>query len=211
MDPPRAGGAGPHPTLVLLHGRGADESDLRGLIPAFDARLLVVSVRAPLAFPGGGFAWYDAEVIGRPDPRQFAESFARLERFLDGIAADGADPGRIFLLGFSMGAVMAHALALAAPERISGVVAHSGYLPPEMPGFRYARGELQGRPWFVAHGTEDPLLKIHFGRETRDILTPLGVDLTYREYPIGHWVSEDSVTDLSAWLTKRLDAGERTR
>ena len=211
VDPPRADGAGPHPALVLLHGRGADETDLRALAPALDARFLVLSVRAPLPFPGGGFAWYDTEETGRPKTRHFIESLARLTRFLDGLPAHGADPDRVFLLGFSMGAVMSHAIALSSPERVAGVVAHSGYVPPENEGFRYARDRLSGRSWFVAHGTEDPLLRIHMGRESREILSSLGADLTYREYPIGHWVSEDSLADLSEWLTRRLDAAERTR
>jgi phospholipase/carboxylesterase len=211
--PPLAGGPGPHPALVLLHGRGADENDLRGLVPALDPRFHVFSVRAPRPFTwGGGYAWYDVEEIGRPIAAQFQESLSLLSDFISGIAVPPIDPSRVFLLGFSMGAVMAHAIALSNPDAIAGVVAHSGYLPDEKDtGLRIARERLEGRPWFVAHGTEDPLLPIHLGRESRDRLSTLGVDLTYREYPIGHWISEESLADLSAWLTGHLDAQERKR
>ena len=43
----------------MLHGRGADEADLIGIVEALDPRLAVVSVRAPLRW-GPGFAWYGA-------------------------------------------------------------------------------------------------------------------------------------------------------
>ncbi len=46
----------PKGALVLLHGRGADELDLQGLLEALDpARELVgVTPRAPLSLPPGG-------------------------------------------------------------------------------------------------------------------------------------------------------------
>ena len=40
-------GEPPHPVLLLLHGRGADEADLLGLAPHLDPRFFVVSARAP--------------------------------------------------------------------------------------------------------------------------------------------------------------------
>ena len=42
--PPGQPGTSEHPTLILLHGRGADEEDLIGVLPALDSRLLVLSV-----------------------------------------------------------------------------------------------------------------------------------------------------------------------
>ena len=39
--PPETSGGGPHPALIFLHGRGADEEDLLGLASAFDDRFFV--------------------------------------------------------------------------------------------------------------------------------------------------------------------------
>jgi phospholipase/carboxylesterase len=210
-DPPRAAaGSAPHPALILLHGRGADEHDLRPLIPSFDPSLAVFSVRAPFPFAGGGYAWYDVEEAGVPDRAQFGDSLARLVRFVDGLPERGIDPRRVFLLGFSMGAVMANALGLTVPRRIAGVIAHSGYVPPEEPlALRADRTLLAGKAWFVAHGTLDAVLPVHFGRDARERLEALGVDLTYREYEIGHWIGEDSLRDLAGWLAQKLEAGRR--
>ena len=53
----------PAGALVLLHGRGVDESDLYPLLDAFDPerRLLGATPRAPLQLPPGGnrFAYND--------------------------------------------------------------------------------------------------------------------------------------------------------
>jgi phospholipase/carboxylesterase len=57
----------------------------------------------------------------------------------------------------------------------------------------------------IVHGTFDSVLQIDYGRGIRDALQKLPVDLTYREYPIGHHVSEESLADVTAWLTARLN------
>ena len=46
-------------SLVLLHGRGADERDLYPLLDALDPerRLRGLTPRAPLALPPGGRHW----------------------------------------------------------------------------------------------------------------------------------------------------------
>ena len=37
----------------------------------------------------------------------------------------------------------------------------------------------------------------------------LGADVTYREYPITHSISEAELADIAAWLTERLNGGIR--
>jgi len=210
VQAPRADANGSHPALIMLHGRGADEHDLFGLAPYLDPRLLIVSVRAPFPFQpagGGGYAWYDVIEVGVPHPRMFAESHERLRRLLDEVVAGyPIDARRVFVLGFSMGAVMSHALALTQPDRFAGVVAHSGYTPPAKElGLEFRLGDLDGCAWFVAHGVHDPIIPVSFGRETRDLLKDTAADLTYKEYPIAHQVSQHSLDDVSAWLTKSID------
>src|SRR4051812_14570922 len=117
------------PGLLLLHGRGADEEDLMGLQAALDPRLTIVSARAPFRL-GPGFAWYDMPQVGRPDEDTFHAALDALGEFMDGlIAVYGIDPQRLFLMGFSQGAIMSAALALTMSHKVRGVVMHSGYVP----------------------------------------------------------------------------------
>jgi phospholipase/carboxylesterase len=191
------------PAILLLHGRGADERDLLGLIGAFDPRLLVVGARAPLSL-GWGYQWYELVEVGTPGPVGFARSLDLLGRFIPEIVAGyDVDPARLILLGFSQGAVMSAALALSRPELAAGAVLLSGYLPP-LADLEPDDARLGDFPVFVGHGIDDPIIPISFGRQARDELTRLGVDLTYREYPIEHRISDEELADVASWIATRL-------
>ena len=193
------------PTVILLHGRGSNEEDLFGLVPYLDPRFLFVAARAPFYFPYGGFTWYDLQEIGTPDAKQFNESYERLTQFLDDVQKHyPVDPQQTFLLGFSMGTVMSYSLALTKPERIKGVVAHSGYVP-ENTTLQFKWNELRLTSFFVAHGINDPVIPIQFGRRAQELLLRTEAPLVYCEYPIQHQISEESLRDLSSWLSKHLE------
>lgn len=195
------------PALLLLHGRGSNELDLLGLAQELDPRLLVISARAPFRLDYG-FHWYGLLEVGRPEPRSFAQGLELLEEFSQQIVDGyGLDPKRLFLLGFSQGAMMAGSLTLKAPERVAGTVMLSGYLPLHT-GLEVEPARLAGQPFFIAHGAYDSVIPIGFGREAKEYLADLGAELTYREYPIDHQVSDWELRDVDEWLTTRLDAAK---
>jgi phospholipase/carboxylesterase len=209
VAPARQAVDGPAPGLLLLHGRGADELDLLGLAGALDPRLTVISARAPFAL-GPGYHWYEFLDLGTPEPTSHAAARARLEAFIDeATAAYALDPARLYVLGFSQGAVMTGGLALTMPGRLGGALLLSGYLPPATDLTIDAAG-LRGLPIFAAHGRYDDIIPVQYGRQTRDTLTQLGAALTYREYPIPHTISEPELADIAAWLATRLQ-GSRIR
>lgn len=192
------------PGILLLHGLGADEADLMSLEGALDPRLTVVSARAPYRY-GPGFAWFAMEEIGQPDSATLGASVDILHAFIpEMIEAYGIDPDRLFLLGFSQGAIVSAAVTLTLPS-IRGVVMHSGYVPPNASVSGNPR-LLKGKPFFVAHGRYDDLIPVSFGRATEDYLSSHGARLTYHEYPIGHSISEESLYELSDWLTSEIEA-----
>ena len=68
----RRKGGDPERVLLLVHGLGADERDLGGLLPYLDpdGRFVTVLPRGPVAAPPG-FAWYDiGGVAGARDRRR---------------------------------------------------------------------------------------------------------------------------------------------
>ena len=196
--------AGLHPTLILLHGRGANEDDLLGLVPYLNPELLCIAPRAPLDFTNGGYTWYDLREVGSPNLDQFNRSYDLLGQFLEDVQKHyPVDPRRIFLLGFSMGTVMAYSIALTKPEKIRGIVAHSGYVPEDT-SLQLQWNNLSNTSFFVAHGIYDPVIPIQFGRKANELLTKSNAELVYREYPIQHQISDESLRDLSNWLNGRL-------
>ncbi|MEO6457259.1 MAG: alpha/beta fold hydrolase, partial [Chloroflexia bacterium] len=150
------------PGLLLLHGRGADEYDLMGLEEGLDPRLTIVSARAPNSL-GGGFTWYDLYRLGEPDARTVQSSLEKLRRFVESMVdAYRIDPKRLYLMGFSQGALMSAALALVVPEKVRGVIMHSGYVPTDAVPESNPTG-LQGKPFFVAHGKYDDVIPVAYG------------------------------------------------
>lgn len=207
IRPAAAEGGGRPPALLLLHGRGTNENDLLELLDYLDPRFFVISVRAPFQFDQGcgGYTWYEVQDVGTPHPQQFEESYKRLVQFLDDVKRGyPIDERQLFLLGFSMGSIMSFAVSLTKPKSVRGIVAHSGYIP-ENTSLQFAWDQLQGLSIFVAHGVHDPVIPIHFGRRAHELLSKTSADLTYKEYPISHTISEESLSDLSSWLQKKLD------
>ena len=209
-EPVREGRTAP-PLLLLLHGVGSNEEDLFGLAPYLDERFLVVSARAPVALDYGGYGWFRIDFTPRgmvADVEQAKRSLAMLPGFIDELVETyGADRRRVYLMGFSQGAMMCLALLLTRPEKVAGVVAMSGRFPQQVIGLEPDREALAGKPVLVTHGLYDPVLPIENGRAVRDYLSGLPVELNYREYPMQHEVSMESLRDVTRWLTAALDAG----
>lgn len=205
--PPKQSGSQAHPVLILLHGRGADEEDLLGLSEHLDNRLMILSVRAPYPFSyGGGYMWYEFDGVGSPEPAMFRSSYGKLITFVeDALRGYPIDPANVFLLGFSMGTVMSHALALSRPELFRGILANSGYVP-EGTFLTLLWNNLSRLDAFLAHGTLDPVIPIQFGRRTKELYDASNARLTYNEYPIGHQISQESLDDMAHWLTHCLDS-----
>jgi len=179
------------------------------LAPALDARFFVVSARAPIVLAPGAYAWFHVEFTPSGpviNPLEAEASRVTLLRFIDElIGAYHLDPKRVYLLGFSQGAIIGLSLVLTRPDKIAGIAAMSGRILPDVLPLMAPPGALAGLPIFVAHGTADPVLPIDYGRASRALLAGLPVALTYREYPMGHQVTPESVRDVTAWLAERLD------
>jgi len=211
--PARRVQAGKPPLLVLLHGGGSNEGDLLGLVPYLDDRFQVVSARAPIRVEAGAYSWFRTTfTAGGPivHEGQEAESRKALAAFIDEvIGRHGADPARVYLLGFSQGATLALSFALTVPDEVAGVIAAGGRLLREVRPTFAPVARTAGLPLFVAHGIHDDVVPIGRARANREFLVGLGVDLTYREYSTGHQIPPQALTDMAAWLSARLDAPRR--
>src|SRR5258707_10351998 len=72
--------------LLLVHGYGADEQDLGGLLPYLDPDGLFAAVmpRAPIAAPGTpGYMWYDMASSGADVTNEFVSALEALDALVD--------------------------------------------------------------------------------------------------------------------------------
>ena len=201
LERPAAGE--PAGSLVLLHGRGADERDLHPLLDALDPerRLLGVTPRGPLSLPPGGAHWYRLAGIPTPDPATFWPSFELLSAWLDGL------PRPLVLGGFSQGAVMSWALGLGrgAAKRPAAIVALSGFMPV-VDGLELDLSGLDGYPVAIGHGSYDEVIPAAFSRQAKERLEPAGAELLYREYPLGHTIDPRFLPELHDFVARAVVA-----
>jgi len=197
----------PDGALVLLHGRGADERDLYGLLDMLEPerRLLGATARGPLSLPPGGAHWYVVRRIGYPDPETFNSTYAQLDRWLTDLLDERGIPAdRTVVGGFSQGTVMAYSLAFGPSRpRPAGVIGLSGFMPI-VEGFELDLDRARELPVAIGHGMLDPVIEVGFGRDARDRLQAAGADVTYRESPVAHTIDPAFLGSLRGWLAETL-------
>jgi phospholipase/carboxylesterase len=188
------------PLVVLLHGRGSNETDIIDLADHLPASATYAAVRAPIA-EGGGFAWFANRGIGRPIADSLASTMAWFRTWLD----DTASSGPVVLVGFSGGAAFAGGLILDDPDRYTGAAILYGTLPFDA-GVPTTPDRLDGSRVLVVHGDQDTVIP----RELLDrtwayLTTDAGAQTTAVRDPTGHGISNNALTQLQQWLTTLAD------
>jgi phospholipase/carboxylesterase len=203
-------GDGPFPTVLTLHGRGANAFDLLGLAPHLcGGKFMMICPQGPLETPIGpeavGYAWYPMSHGGVPDVEAMLSQQKKLQVFLDEcLKSYPIDPKKLVVLGFSQGGVMAYSLALANPERFAALAVLSSWLPKELLPRLNVTDAVQSLPTLVQHGTQDPMIEIARARSSVETLRQLHVPLMFREYPMGHEIGARSLAELSTWLKEKV-------
>jgi phospholipase/carboxylesterase len=188
------------PLVVLLHGRGADESSILSLADHLPVGPAYAAVRAPIA-EGGGFAWFANRGIGRPVAESLRATMDWFRAWLDDVAPVGRP---VVLIGFSGGAAFAGGLLLDDPARYAGGAILYGTLPFDA-GVPVTPGRLARVPVFVAQGTHDTVIP----RELLDatysyLLDRSGAPTIARRDPVGHGIGREALANLGGWLAERL-------
>ena len=203
-------GNGPYPTLIALHGHGAHCQDLAPMAPMLaNGQLQVICPQAEFRLEGAPysyapmFTWMRRGANDRPIDGELERVAGALSKFIDQICDRyDVDTERMALMGFSQGGFLAYRLALSEPHRWRGAAMLSTWLSDEAADDVHA--DAADLPLLVQHGTNDPLVEIDRGRNSRDRLQAMRMSLDYREYPMQHEIGRDSMHDLSVWLTDRL-------
>ena len=201
--------SGASPVLLLLHGYGSNEKDLFSFASELPKELLIISIQAPLSLGFDSYAWYtihfDQNADKFSDLPEAKNSLLLLDEFIDDLKTRfEIDEDKIFMLGFSQGAILSSAYALNHPKKIQYVLALSGYLNTELIRKDLDLEAIKKLDFFVSHGSVDQVIPADWARKTPDILNSLRVPNVFKEYPVGHGVAPQNFYDLKNWIKERL-------
>lgn len=197
--------SGKNPLLLLLHGYGSNEEDLFSFAAELPEEYYVISARAPYDMIYGSYAWYainfDADENKFSDIEQAKTSRDLISNFIDELVAEYAiDSENVTLIGFSQGCILSYAVAVSYPEKIKRVVAMSGYFNAEIATENFKENNFSNLKIFASHGSVDQVVPVDWARKAEPTLKQLGIDIVYKEYPIGHGVSPQNFYDFKNWL-----------
>ena len=197
--------------VVLLHGYGANGDDLIALGEGWRRWLpdaAFVAPNAPLTIPGmyGGLQWFPLTLR---DPSEYWRGVeaARpaLDRFLDAeLARYRLAPGRLVLVGFSQGTMMALHVGLRRAAAPAGIVAYSGLLAgPEHLGATTARP-----PVLLIHGEADDLIPVEALHTAREALAQAGLPVEWHVRPgLGHGIDPEGQAMAGSFIAEVLRGG----
>ena len=204
----------PAGALVLLHGRGTDETDLAPLLDELDPqrRLVGVTLRAPLRLGAVGYHWYVVRELGHPDPASFLDTYERVAGWLDELPASTGVPLEATVLGgFSQGAVMAYALGLGLARPSPAALRRPERVHPAGAGLHPGPGRVTATcrsPSGTARSTGSSRSS-SAGRRRGSSAKP-GLQVDYRESPMPHTIDpafvQRSRAVAAAALERRLAA-----
>ena len=194
-----------NPLLLLLHGYGSNEADLFSFASELPEHYYVISARAPFDMQYGSYAWYainfDADENKFSDLEQAKISRDLIAKFIDELKENyPIDHQNISLIGFSQGCILSYSIGVSYPEKINRIVAMSGYFNEKIAIENFENNNLSNLKIFATHGNVDQVVPVTWARKAQPTLSKLGVNIEYKEYPMGHTISQNCFIDMLDWL-----------
>ena len=188
-----------YPVIFLLHGMGSNEQNMLPFVAGIEKEIIVISIRGPLKQPPG-YAFFTIQEYGKPHREIFNEAVNKLEDFIEyAIDKYPIDKKKIYLMGFSQGAILSMTLGLKLGNRIKGIIALSGYIPAIVKN-EHEISSLDGVKAFISHGEHDQVLPYEWGLDAEKFFNQHGATSIFRSYPEGHTVSQTNYNDFIAWF-----------
>jgi phospholipase/carboxylesterase len=188
----------------MLHGFTGDENSMWVFARDLPAHYSIIAPRAPHTATPTGYSWrpLQADDFGKPSLEQLRPAAEALIRLVDAYQLSAKIETRVFdVMGFSQGAAMSNLLTFLYPERIRKTGILAGFVPGKLDELIATR-PLEGKPFFVAHGTKDETIPVDRARASVEILEQAGARVTYCEDEVGHKVSLNCLRALKDFLAE---------
>lgn len=208
----------PIASVIWLHGLGADGHDFEPIVPELNLPqhlpIRFIFPHAPMqpVTINNGYimrAWYDIvslDLNRHADQKGISESQQQLVRFIEHEKSRGILSNRIFLAGFSQGAVIALTTGLTYSDKLGGILGLSGYLPFSEQVIAAASQANKNTSVFLGHGTEDSIVPYFLGQSTHDTLIKNNYSVAWHSYRMPHSVCMEEIQDIGKWIVEKCEA-----
>lgn len=200
------------PTALLFHGYGANGLDLAplsGIDPKFNWIFPTGPIDVPYADKGwfpvsistlqNGYRLKNADAVSQAFPAELSETRELGERL---IAELNIPLSRLYIGGFSQGAVLATEIAFHLSEKLAGLIILSGTLINETRWKKLARNQA-GMRFFQTHGKEDRILPHELAQQLEKLLVNAGLKGSLISFPGGHEIPPSILSPLHDFLITR--------
>lgn len=205
--------------VIWMHGLGADGHDFEPIVPELNLPdspgIRFIFPHAPMqpVTINGGFvmrAWYDIiapDLTARQDHEGIVKSADAVTEIIHEQIEGGFPANRIVLAGFSQGGAMALHIGLRSEDNFAGILALSTYLPLADEVSVPPAAQKEEIPIFMTHGLYDPVIPINAGQISKQRLTDLGYQVSWKDYPMEHSVCAEEIVDISQWIKQVTASG----
>jgi predicted esterase len=190
------------PTLLLLHGTGADENDLIPLGEELSPGASLLSPRGKV-LENGMARFFRRLAEGVFDEEDLRFRTGELGDFVEEAAGRyGFDTANLFVVGFSNGANIAASLLLLRPDLLGGALLLRPMAPFEMED----PPDLSGKPVFIGAGRQDPIVAVENTERLVALLEKAGAGVTVEWQPGGHGLGPGDLEPARRWFSDRAMA-----
>jgi phospholipase/carboxylesterase len=208
------------PAVLLFHGYGADAYDLLPLSKSYQGKTNLRfffptgPIEIPIAPGYSGRGWFPInietikEALHEGDLQKVSKSFenelAEAREMCNNLIAELNIPlSKLFIGGFSQGAILATDIALHAFENVAALILFSGIITNENAWAKLASNR-KGTPFFQSHGEEDTLLPFTLAKSLEKLLLDAGFKGKLHSFRGGHEIPYSTIVKLNVFLNEQM-------
>ncbi|RKF13327.1 PE-PPE domain-containing protein [Alginatibacterium sediminis] len=196
--------------MVLLHGLGANGSDLEPLARAItksstlNIRFVIPSAKVRPITVNAGFemsAWYDIQQMlprRKVDMAQLDHSVEQVIALIEEQVAQGINSEKIFIAGFSQGGAVAYQAMAQYQADIAGLLIMSSYIASR----RRITEQVTNAtlPILIQHGSHDDVVPEQFALDAKSFLLEQGYEPRFESFPMDHSICPAQIRSIANWL-----------
>jgi len=210
------------PTVVLLHGYGADARDLAGLaevldLPNFNWIFPNAPLEVDLGFGMTGRAWFHIDMLKlqkAADTKKMNDYFERADKDSFIVASDQVKKmalelqekcPQLSLGGFSQGSMMAVDVVLSDPSYFKSLAILSGTYAAPIRWQEFSESNSTRIPVYQSHGELDPILPIGSAVELSKFLEKENYDTRFDRFSGGHEIPPNVIMEYRNFLSQSFE------